>query len=54
MDLPFNGCFFTWNNKRAEEDFVSSKLHRVMSNEAWLEVFGKTDVELEFQTILLK
>jgi len=33
MDLPFNGCFFTWNNKRVEEDFVARKLDRVMSNE---------------------
>jgi hypothetical protein len=22
-DLPFTGCFHTWTNKQAEEDFVS-------------------------------
>lgn len=45
IDLAFSGCFFTWNNKREGEEFVARKLDKVMSNEVWLERYGKTEVE---------
>jgi hypothetical protein len=44
-DLPFTGWLHTWSNKQAEEDFVSKKLDRVMTNLEWLHRFGNTSVD---------
>lgn len=38
-DLSYQGCQFTWANKRGEGDFITSKLDRVLVNEKWLESY---------------
>jgi hypothetical protein len=45
MDLNFNGCFYTWNNKSDAPRFMARKLDRVLANELWMSYFGKTIVE---------
>ncbi|XP_062085850.1 uncharacterized protein LOC133791958 [Humulus lupulus] len=37
LDIPFHGCFFTWNNKKILPDHIIAKLDRVLGNSAWLE-----------------
>ncbi|CAM8947201.1 unnamed protein product [Rhodiola kirilowii] len=51
VDLDYCGCFFTWNNKHAEENRIWCKLDRVMCNTRWLDsyprckaLFGPPDV----------
>lgn len=44
-ELAFLGCFHTWTNKQSDSDFVSKKLDRVMSNCAWLQLFGNSSAE---------
>ena len=43
-DLRFNGCFFTWSNKRSGEARVFSKNDRVLGNQAWEDGFPTTEV----------
>uniref|UniRef100_A0A2N9FNM3 Reverse transcriptase domain-containing protein n=1 Tax=Fagus sylvatica TaxID=28930 RepID=A0A2N9FNM3_FAGSY len=35
-DYPAIGCFFTWSNKRDEDQFTAKKLDRVLVNNDWL------------------
>ncbi|XP_062114379.1 uncharacterized protein LOC133825461 [Humulus lupulus] len=39
LDIPFHGCFFTWNNKQIPPGRIIAKLDRVLGNSAWLENF---------------
>jgi hypothetical protein len=45
FDLPYSGCFFTWNNHREEEAFVAHKLDRALGNVQRLEMVEHTEVE---------
>jgi hypothetical protein len=45
LDLDFGGCFYNWTNKSEEPRFVARKLDRVLANEHWMSVFGKTIVD---------
>ena len=47
-DLRFNGCFFTWSNKRSGEACVFSMIDRVLGNQAWEDAF--TTMEVSFLT----
>lgn len=47
FDLPFSGCFFTWNNRRGDEAFVARKLDRVLGNEKWLDMVDSTEIEFQ-------
>jgi hypothetical protein len=47
MDLNFSGCFYTWTNKSEEPRFVARKLDRVLANEYWMSVFGRTIVDFK-------
>lgn len=35
-DLPYNGCFFTWFNRRQGEEAIAAKLDRVLVNGSWI------------------
>ncbi|XP_028117450.1 uncharacterized protein LOC114315081 [Camellia sinensis] len=35
-DLSYGGCQFTWANKRADGDYIATKIDRVLVNEDWL------------------
>lgn len=37
LNLAFTGCYFIWNNKHANVDFVARKLDRVMGSVDWLD-----------------
>ena len=40
VDLRFIGLYFTWNNKRTnQEQFIMKKLDRVLINQSWLDKF---------------
>jgi hypothetical protein len=45
LDLNFSGCFYTWTNKSEVPRFVARKLDRVLANEYWMSLFGRTIVE---------
>lgn len=47
LDLSFSGSFFTWNNKRSEDQFVAHKLDRVIANEDWF--LNNCQSALDFQ-----
>lgn len=38
-DLSFKGCQFTWSNKRSGDQFITSKIDRVLVNENWLNCY---------------
>ena len=42
--LNFNGCFFTWSNKRSGEARVFSKIDRVLGNQAWVNSYPNVEV----------
>ena len=43
-DLRFNGCFFTWSNKRSGKAHVFSKIDRILGNQDWEDVFHTVEV----------
>ena len=43
-DVPFNGIFFTWNNKQQGASRICSKIDCVLSNDSWQELFGEAEV----------
>ena len=43
-DLPFNGRFFTWNNKQSSDKRVMSKIDRVLGNALWEEAYPNSVV----------
>jgi hypothetical protein len=45
LDLNFSGCFCIWTNKSEVPQFVARKLDRVLANEYWMSLFGRTIVE---------
>jgi hypothetical protein len=47
IDLNFSGCFYTWTNKSEKPRFVARKLDKVLANEYWMSVFGRTIVEFK-------
>lgn len=47
MDLNFSGCFYTWTNKSEDPRFIARKLDRVLANEYWMGVFGRTIVDFK-------
>jgi hypothetical protein len=44
-DLNFSGSLFTWCNKQEASCFVAKKLDRVLANEAWMGLYGNTQVD---------
>ncbi|KAL2892477.1 DELLA protein GAIP-B [Bienertia sinuspersici] len=38
-DIPIEGRFYTWSNRRDGDDFLEEKLDRVLANNEWLNVF---------------
>jgi hypothetical protein len=47
MDLNFSGYFYTWTTKSEEARFIPRKLDRVLANEYWMSVFGRTIVDFK-------
>jgi hypothetical protein len=47
MDLNFSGYFYTWTNKSEDPRFIARKLDRVLANEYWMSVFGRTIVDFK-------
>jgi hypothetical protein len=45
LDLNFSGCSYSWTNKSEVPRFVARKLDRVLVNEYWMSLFGRTIVE---------
>lgn len=45
VDIPFKGCYYTWNNKHKGEDRVYCKLDRALGNDSWFSVFKDAVVE---------
>ena len=40
VDLRYTGCFFSWNNRRSESEFIiKKKLDRALVNQRWLDSF---------------
>ncbi|XP_062114462.1 uncharacterized protein LOC133825549 [Humulus lupulus] len=44
VDLPYNGCFYTWSNKQEPPNRIVAKLDRVLGNKVWLDCFNNTAV----------
>lgn len=42
-DMPFKGFWFTWTNKRGGDGSNKSKLDRVLTNVAWLDLFPNAE-----------
>ncbi|KAL2932562.1 hypothetical protein RDABS01_000300, partial [Bienertia sinuspersici] len=38
-DIPMEGHFYTWSNRRDGDDFLEEKLDRVLANNEWLNFF---------------
>ncbi|XP_042972741.1 uncharacterized protein LOC122304536 [Carya illinoinensis] len=38
-EVPFQGDFFTWSNKREGDSFTKEKLDRALGNQAWFDCF---------------
>ncbi|KAK8589929.1 hypothetical protein V6N12_024318 [Hibiscus sabdariffa] len=47
IEMPLKGGFFTWSNRRSEDDAILEKLDRVLVNHAWLEQFNRAEGFLE-------
>lgn len=42
-DMPFEGLWFTWSNKRGDLGNIRSKLDRVLVNGSWLDAFPESE-----------
>lgn len=41
-DLRYSGCFFTWSNRQAPPNHVSTKIDRVLINDSWNRSFPQS------------
>lgn len=38
--FAFDGYQFTWDRSRGSPDWVEEKLHKILVNDAWMDIFG--------------
>lgn len=41
-DLPYTGCYYTWTNRRKNDDAIVAKLDRVLVNGSWVQNFPES------------
>uniref|UniRef100_A0A803PTE5 Reverse transcriptase domain-containing protein n=1 Tax=Cannabis sativa TaxID=3483 RepID=A0A803PTE5_CANSA len=42
-NVKSSGCFFTWSNKQHASDRIYFKIHRLLANQSWMDLFRRAE-----------